>query len=164
MRKIFLTLLVLLVSFVAFAEVKTHSVIISYTVDAVEPEFVIQDIKTGETGKVINYLSKDIAKENVTGYFRIIQANNAKYCGSIAIDVKATELEASVNGTTYTTQGVSIYSDGMNFGSSMSFVLNYDGSSAPKDIVRAFAVLWKTNDSLVKASYSANVSISYTSV
>ena len=145
-----------------FALTNSHTIILSSTVEAIQPEFALVNTLTGETNKKsVSYFSEDIAKHNVTGSFEIRQTNNARYNGTILFTVKATALKTSVNGKTYSTEEAVIIMDNVKTTSTASFELSMNGCYTKSNTVKSFDVLWNTNDSLVDGIYEASVVLSY---
>lgn len=160
-----LTVLFLLIIICAacFAvDLGTQTIVVTYVVSPIQPEFAIRNAQTGETGKSVIYSTDSIAKNDVSTDFQIIQSNNCNYIGEIEVSICATELSAVVNGTRYQTEGVDIRMDGTSYGQKASVNLSYCGVVKMNALVGNFQVTWPTSKGLANATYQAVISLNCT--
>lgn len=164
MKKImsFMVIAILACGALFAATTRTQQIVITSVVAPVQPEFVIRNMQTGETGKSVIYSTDSIVKNDVSTGFQIIQSNDCNYIGDIELTVRATELAAVVDGVRYQTNGVGIQMNGQNFGSTASMILSYNGIVRMSSEVGAFNVTWNTCEGLAQATYQATVALNYT--
>ena len=162
MKRAVLVLLMVLVAAVTFAETQTITLV--SRVEKVDAKYAIRNAETGKIDSSIIYSTEEISKNDVRTSFDIIQVNDSNAFGSVLLQVSATELTARVAGKTYSTNGVSIEMDGVQYGSSVSFVRFVNGASAAGSVVGSFDVAWPTSAELVEATYQACVTLTATAL
>ena len=162
MKKAVLVLLMVLVAAVVFAETQTITLV--SRVEKVDAKYAIRNAETGKIDASVIYSTEEIAKTDVRTSFDIIQINDSNSFESVLLQVSATELTARVAGKTYSTNGVSIEMNGVQYGSEVSFVRFVAGASAAGTVVGSFDVAWPTNSDLVDATYQACVTLTATAL
>ena len=163
MKKMMMTAMMILVAALCcFAE--THTITLISRVEKQDAQFVIRNAETGATGASVVYCSDEIARQDVSTSFDIIQCNDSNGINSVAFTVSATELKAKVGGKTYSTNGVQVVMGGVACGSEVSFTRTTVGAVAAGTVVDSFEVIWPTNSDLVDATYEACVVLTATSL
>ena len=163
MKKMMMTAMMILVAALCcFAG--THTITLISRVEKQDAQFVIRNAETGATGASVVYCSDEIARQDVSTSFDIIQCNDSNGVNRTDFTVKATELTARVNGKTYSTNGVQIIMDGMTYGAEVSFTRITVGTVAAGTVMDSFEVIWPTNADLVEATYEACVVLTTTSI
>ena len=162
MKKMMMTAMMILVAALCcFAG--THTITLISRVEKQDAQFVIRNAETGATGASVVYCSDEIARQDVSTSFDIIQCNDSNGINSVSFTVSATELKARVGGKTYSTNGVQVVMGGVSFGSEVSFTRTTVGAIAAGTVVDSFEVIWPTNANLVDATYEACVVLTATS-
>ncbi len=162
MKRAVLVLLMVLVAAVCFAE--THTITLVSRVEKVDAEYAIRNAETGKVGASVVYSTDEIAKADVRTSFDIIQINDSNAFGTVLLQVSATELTAKVDGKVYSTDGVTITMNGVEYGSEVSFVRYTAGATAAGAVVGSFEVEWPTSAELVEATYQACVTLTATTL
>ena len=162
MKRAVLVLLMVLVAAVCFAE--THTITLVSRVEKVDAEYAIRNAETGKVGASVVYSTDEIAKADVRTSFDIIQINDSNAFGTVLLQVSATELTAKVDGKVYSTDGVAIRMNGVEYGSEVSFVRYTAGATAAGAVVGSFEVEWPTSAELVEATYQACVTLTATTI
>ena len=163
MKKMMMTAMMILVAALCcFAG--THTITLISRVEKQDAQFVIRNAETGAMGASVVYCSDEIARQDVSTSFDIIQCNDSNGINSVAFTVSATELRAKVGGKTYSTNGVQVVMGGVSFGSEVSFTRTTVGAVAAGAVVDSFEVIWPTNSNLVDATYEACVVLTATSL
>ena len=163
MKKMMMTAMMILVAALCcFAE--THTITLISRVEKQDAQFVIRNAETGATGASVVYCSDEIAGQDVSTSFDIIQCNDSNGINSVSFTVSATELKANVGGKTYSTDGVQVVMGGVACGSEVSFTRTTVGAIAAGTVVDSFEVIWPTNANLVDATYEACVVLTATSL
>ena len=163
MKKTMMIAVLILVAVAAcFAE--THTITLVSRVEKLDPQFVIRNNETGETGASVVYTTGEIAKHDVRTSFDVIQSTDCNGRNSVLFTVSATELIAKANNRIYSTNGVSIQMDGQSFGSTVSFARTTVGAVAAGVTVSSFEVIWPTAAELVQAVYEARVTLTATAL
>ena len=166
MKKMMMTamMMILVAAACCFAGTSTHTITLISRVEKQDAQFVIRNAETEEAGASVVYCSDEIARQDVSTSFDIIQCNDSNCINSVAFTVSATELQARVGGKTYSTNGVQIVMGGVACGSEVSFTRTTVGAVAAGTAVESFEVIWQTNASLVEATYEACVILTATSL
>ena len=166
MKKMMMTamMMILVAAACCFAGTSTHTITLISRVEKQDAQFVIRNAETGATGASVVYCSDEIARQDVSTSFDIIQCNDSNGINSVAFTVSATELKAKVAGKTYSTNGVQIVMGGVSFSSEVSFTRTTVGAIAAGSVVDSFEVIWPTNSNLVDATYEACVVLTATSL
>ena len=160
MKKMMTAMMMILVAAACcFAETHTHKITLVSRVEKRDAQYVIRNSETGAIGESVVYCTDEIAKGDVRTSFDVIQSRHCNGIQNTVFTVSATELVAVVDGTVYSTDGVSIVMDGQAFGSSVSFARQTVGYVAAGSTVASFEVVWPTNANLVDATYQANVTL-----
>lgn len=163
MKKMTVAMMMILVAALCcFAE--THTITLVSRVEKLDAQYVIRNNETGATGASVVYTTGEIAKHDVRTSFDIIQSCDSNGYNSVLFTVSATELRAVVNNKLYSTQGVAILMDGVQFGSTVSFERNTVGCVAAGATVASFEVIWQSNANLVEAVYEACVTLTATAL
>lgn len=161
-RKLLFALLIVLLSMTfAWAETQTQIIYLVSVVTRTYPQFTLRNCETGEIGLSQVYSTSKISEGDVRTDFDIIQTNNSNYRGFVNFSISATELTAMVHGRIYSTEGVSIFANGIQYGSEASFERMYTGSVKAGATVECFEVIWKTSAFLRKGEYQAQITLSY---
>ena len=163
-KKMMTAMMILVAAACCFAATHTHTIYLISTVEKLDAQYVLRNNETGKIGASVHYITEEIAKQDVRTSFDIVQSCNSNGYNNVRLTVEATELVARVNGKTYSTQGVSIIRDGINYGSTMSFTQTTYGPVAAGAVAASFEVLWNTDSSLVQASYEACVTLTATAL
>ena len=155
-------MMILVAALCCFAE--THTITLVSRVEKLDAQYVIRNNETGAFGASVVYTTGEIARHDVRTSFDIIQSCDSNGYNSTLFAVSATELRARVDGKLYSTEGVVIMMDGVQYGSCVEFTRTTVGAVAAGTAVASFEVLWSTNASLVQAVYEASVTLSATSL
>ena len=161
-KTMMIAVLILVAAAACFAE--THTITLVSRVEKMDPQFVIRNNESGETGASVVYTTGEIARHDVCTSFDVIQSTDCNGRNTINFTVSATELRANVNGKNYSTKGVSILMDGKSFGNTVSFARNTSGAVAAGATVASFNVIWPTSAELVQAVYEARVTLTATAL
>ena len=163
MKKMTVAMMMILVAALCcFAE--THTITLVSRVEKLDAQYVIRNNETGATGASVVYTTGEIAKHDVRTSFDIIQSCDSNGYNSVLFTISATELRAVVNNKLYSTQGVAILMDGVQFGSTVSFERTTVGCVAAGATVASFEVIWQSNANLVEAVYEACVTLNATAL
>ena len=161
-KTMMIAVLILVAAACCFAE--THTITLVSRVEKMDPQFVIRNNESGETGASVVYTTGEIARHDVCTSFDVIQSTDCNGRNTINFTVSATELRANVNGRVYSTKGVSILMDGQVYGNTVSFARNTVGAVAAGATVASFNVIWPTSAELVQAVYEARVTLTATAL
>jgi len=164
MKKALVAMILVLVAAFCYAETGTYTVTLVSKVEKVDAQYVIRNAETGVAGAAVVYTTGAIANQDVQTSFEIVQSNNSNSCATILFQISATELTAEVDGQLYTTEGVTIGMNGVNYGSTVSFARVTAGAVAAGTVIGQFNVEWKTNANLIDATYNACVTLSATAL
>ena len=161
-KTMMIAVLILVAAAACFAE--THTITLVSRVEKMDPQFVIRNNESGETGASVVYTTGEIAKHDVATSFDIIQSTDCNGINAVCFTVSATELVARVNGKLYSTNGVSIVMDGQAYGNTVSFERTTTCAIAAGAVVGSFEVIWPTSANLVNATYEACVTLTATAL
>ena len=161
MKKTMMTVMMILIA-AACCFAGTHTIVLVSNVEKKEAQYVIRNTETGDEGASVVYTTEEIARQDVRTSFDIIQCTDSNGINRVDFTVSATELAARVNGRLYSTEGVSIVMDGVQYGSAVEFTRTAIGAVAAGTAVSSFEVIWPTNENLVEAIYEACVTLTVT--
>ena len=164
MTKKMIATLILVLAVLACCFAETHTIVLVSRVERTEAQYVIRNRENGQIGSSVVYSTEEIAKQDVRTSFDIIQSNDSNWGRTVEFRISATELKAKVDGKTYSTEGVEIVMDGQVYGSSVEFARTFEGAVAAGTEVGSFEVVWKSNASLVDATYEASITLTATAL
>ena len=163
-RMMMTALMILVAAACCFAATQTHTIVLVSVVEKLDPQFVMRNNETGAIGTSVHYITEEIAKQDVRTSFDVVQSCDSNGYNRVNFSVSATELVSRVNGKAYSTDGVSIIMDGVQYGSSVEFARTICGPVAAGSVAASFQVFWPTNANLVQGSYEAVVTLTATAL